>query len=481
MARIAFVQEEIRDRFGIMLLSACLKKAGHTVDVFISERSSDLDAEVLEFKPDILGFSTMTAGVAFALNTMRRLKSITGAFTIMGGPHPTFYPEIINEQGLDAICIGEGEGALVDLANAFDFGSSIYEIANLWVKSIHDASKIYKNELRSRTDINALPMFDRELYFNKYKELADAPTKKIFIAKGCPFDCSYCFNHSLKDMYKGKGKYLQFYTIDNLMAEIRYINEKWGMKWLQIITDTVNVDKDWFMEFMRRYKAEFDIKYICNVRIDRIDEEIVQMMKASGCDRVNYGVEHGTYWIRKDVFTRDMPDADILDGGRLFTKYGIRVQTANIIGVPHETVETAMSTVRMNRLLKPDIAQVFILQPYPRTQIYEYSRKEGFLPDGYQHSICGTGFQFGFDGTSDKMQLKLTDEKKLLRLFYLFNFMVQHPWTEHCYKLLLALPILRVYKAIYMWPTVKQYLKYEKSLRNKIKMVQKLCLTVIRG
>jgi len=473
LAKIAFIQEELRDRFGVMLLSACL--------VFVAEKSHDLVSEVKAFKPDILAFSTMTAGVPFALKTMRELKEATGAMTLMGGPHATFYPEIIGEKGIDAVCVGEGEGAIVDLANAIDRKESIYEIKNLWVKDRENPEKIYRNELRERTDINALPMFDRDLYFNKYKELAEAPTKKIFIAKGCPFDCSYCFNHSLKEMYKGKGKYLQFYTVDRVLDEIRFINEKWGMKWLQIITDTVNVDKSWFMEFMRRYKEEFNIKYICNVRIDRIDEEIVQMMKESGCDRVNYGIEHGDSEIRKNVLKRDMTDEEIIRGGELFTKYGMRVQTANIIGVPHETVETAMSTVRLNRKVKPDIAQVFILQPYPKTQIYEYSKNAGFLAPDYIHSVSGTGFQLSFDGSENKMQLKLEDEKKLVRLFYLFNFFVQHSWTDRIHKIILAVPFLRLYKMIYMYPIVKQHFKYGKGVREKLEVLKKFFCNILKG
>lgn len=481
MAKIAFIQEELRDRFGVMLLSACLGEHGHTRDVFVAEKTNDLVGDVKAFGPDVLAFSTMTAGVPFALETMKKLKEATGALTIMGGPHATFYPEIISEEGIDAVCIGEGEGAIVDIADAIDKKSSIREIKNLWVKDHENPGTIYKNELRERSDINELPIFDRALYFDKYKELAEAPTKKIFIAKGCPFDCSYCFNHSLKHMYKGKGKYLQFYTVDRVLDEIRLINEKWGMQWLQIITDTVNVDKEWFMEFMKRYKEEFDIRYICNVRIDRIDEEIVKMMKESGCDRVNYGIEHGNYEIRKNILKRDMTDEEIIRGGQLFNKYGMRVQTANIIGVPHETVETAMSTVRLNRMVKPDIAQIFILQPYPKTRIYDYAMEHGFLDNDFIYASAGNGFHFGFDGAEERMQLKLEDEKKLIRLFLLFDFFVHHQWTDKIHRLLLSLPLNRLYKMIYMFPMVKQYFKYGKGIRTKLKAIKTYAATLLKG
>lgn len=465
MARIAFVQEELRERFGIMILSAVLKDAGHTCEVFVKQRCDDITGDIRRFNPDIIGLSTMTAGLGYALALARKLKDGTGAFILMGGPHPTFYPEILGEKCLDGICLGEGEFALRELADAMDRKDDITGIRNLWIKA---GGSVHKNELRELVDVNKLPMCDRDIYFTKYPELKSVPTKRIFIARGCPFSCTYCFNHTLRKMYEGKGSYVRFLDVEKVISEIEHIRDSYGMKWLQIIADTVNINRNWFMKFLEEYKRRVSLPFLCNVRIDMVDEEMVKKMKEAGCDRVDYGVEHGDDIILKDVLKRNMTAKKIVEGGKLFNKYGIRVQTANIIAVPHETVETVMKTVEVNRQVKPEIAKCFILQPYPKTEVYSYSVKNGFLDDaGY--SGHGTGFQIDFDGSSETIPLKLKDSRKLVNLFYFFNTLVHFRWIEPLVKLLINLPPNRIFKLIYTFPVIKQDIKYSKSFKAKMR------------
>ncbi|OGV52408.1 MAG: hypothetical protein A2017_10855 [Lentisphaerae bacterium GWF2_44_16] len=480
MAKIVFVQEELRDRFGIMYLSAFLKRAGHEREIFIAQADADFKQAVIDSKPDVISFSTMTPGIAFALKWAEIFKHETSALILMGGPHPTFYPEVIENKCLDIICRGDGEIALPKLLDAINAGEDYYHIDNFWVKDRNDPSVIYKNDLCERMSIDEWPLPDWDLYFDKYEALRNAPTKKIMVAKGCPFDCSYCFNKTVKQLYTGKGKYLSFKNVDNVIEEIKAIRDRYGMKWLQIITDTVNVNRKWFIEFLTRYKQTFDIPFVCNVRIDHIDEEMVALMKEARCDRVNYGVEHGNYGVRRDILHRDIPDDVIIRAGELFTKYGIRVQTANIIGLPGETVELAMETVRLNRRLKPSIAQCFILQPYPRTEIYKYSVEHGFLDEGMFNS-AGTGFQVDFEGQSDSMPLKLEQEKELIKLFYLFDFMVKYPFLDRFLKLILGLPCNRLYKFIYVYPVLRQNIKYSGTLKDKLKGIMRLIKVFFRG
>ena len=480
MAKIAFVQEELRDRFGIMYLSAFLMRAGHEREVFIAQADADFKQSVIDYRPDVISFSTMTPGIGFALKWAEIFKRETTAIILMGGPHPTFYPEVLDNACLDMICRGDGEMVLPKLLDAIDAGEDYYHIDNFWVKDKNDPSKIYKNELCERISIDEWPQPDWALYFDKYEALRNAPTKKIMVGKGCPFDCTYCFNNTVKKMYKGKGVYLSFKSVDKVIEEIETIRDRYGMKWVQIITDTVNVNRKWFFEFLTRYKQTFDIPFMCNVRIDHIDEEMVALMKETRCDRVNYGVEHGNYAVRRDILRRDIPDEVIIKAGQLFNKYKIRVQTANIIGLPGETVESAMETVKLNRLLKPSIAQCFILQPYPRTEIYNYSVEHGFLDEGMFDS-AGTGFQVDFAGQSDSMPLKLEQEKELIKLFYLFDFMVKHPFYDHFLKMILMLPFKRLYKFIYVYPILRQNIKYSDKFRDKFKGLMRLIKVFFTG
>jgi radical SAM superfamily enzyme YgiQ (UPF0313 family) len=204
-------------------------------------------------------------------------------------------------------------------------------------------------------------------------------------------------------------------------------------------------------------------------------------MKEAGCDRVNYGIEHGSYEIRKNVLRRDMTDEVIIKAGRLFNKYNIRVQTANIIGVPHETVASVMRTIRLNRKVKPAIAQCFILQPYPGTEIYDYSQKHGFLKENYMYSQSGTGFQVGFEDLGENIQLELKDKKKLVKLYFLFNFLVKFRYMDPFVNILLNLPLIRLYKIIFVLPMIRQKIKFSTKWSDKLLAAKKLLHIIIKG
>jgi anaerobic magnesium-protoporphyrin IX monomethyl ester cyclase len=478
MARIAFIQEEQRTRFGIMILSAVLKSAGHQCEVFIDEKSEDLAGDVIQYRPDLISLSTMTPGITFALDMAKKLREKSDALIIMGGPHPTFYPEVIEEDCLDIICIGEGEGALRELADAIDAKSDFTGIQNLWVKK---DGTIHKNELRDLVDVESLPPYDRELYYTKFQELRDAPTKQVFITRGCPFSCTYCFNHSLKKMYRDKGSFVRYQSVGKAIAEIKDLNDRYGMKWLQIIGDTINTDKKWFTEFLTEYKKTFNMPFLLNVRVDLVDEDMVRLMKEAGCERVDYAIENGDEWIRRNILKRMMSNETIVTNGKLFNKYHIRVQTSNIIGVPHETIETVFRTIEVNRQVQPESAHCFILQPYPKTEINEYALKNGFLDEHYDYSKSTMGFQIDFGGSPDFIPLKMEHQREMVNLLHFFNCLIHHPWTEPVVRQLIKLPPNRFFKAIYIYPTIRQDIRFTNSWGRKCKSAGRFFRILIIG
>ena len=169
-----------------------------------------------------------------------------------------------------------------------------------------------------------------------------------------------------------------------------------------------------------------------------------------------------------------MTDQQIIKGGQLFNKYGIRVQTANIVGVPGETLETAMKTVEINRRFKPELARCFVLQPYPKTEIYDYALKNGYLERDFSFSSLGTGFQIGFDGSASGMTLKLKQHRELTNLYYFFNTLVHYRWLTPLVKLLIKLPPNKLFLFIHALPIVGIDVKYHKSWKRKMESIRGL-------
>jgi len=206
MVRIAFVQNVYMEYPGIMYLASLLKYKGNEVEVFIGGNIGHLANEIRNFNPDIVGFSCTTGIHQFALKIARAIKSCTKAITVFGGPHPTFFPEIIKEDVVDVVCMGEGEGALSDLADAVNRKIEIRKIFNCWIKQ---GSQIIKNDVRPLIeDLDSLPFPDRSIYYHKYPFMNRS--QKVFIAgRGCPYKCTYCFNQSMQRLYKGLRSFYQ--------------------------------------------------------------------------------------------------------------------------------------------------------------------------------------------------------------------------------------------------------------------------------
>ena len=119
-------------------LSAALKAADHKTGLLHLVKPVDekeLIQSISEQAPDMVGFSTMTNGFRHVKKMAVMLKRHFNFPIICGGVHPTLDPEgTIREEGIDMVCIGEGEGALVELCNKMERGEDITAIPNLWVK-----------------------------------------------------------------------------------------------------------------------------------------------------------------------------------------------------------------------------------------------------------------------------------------------------------------------------------------------------------
>jgi anaerobic magnesium-protoporphyrin IX monomethyl ester cyclase len=480
MAKFVFVQEEFRDRFGFMYLSAALKKAGHTCEVIINDATGDLIGEVQAAKADMIGLSTMTAGIAFATETGRRLKEATDTPILMGGAHPTFYPEVLSEDFVDAICVGEGESPVVEVADHLDAGADLSGILNIHAKVNGD---IVRGEMRTLVDPDEVPFPDWDLYFSKYPVLREEPTKRIYVVRGCPYDCSYCFNHTFKALSRGKGKYVRTGSVERVIQEMKFIKENNGehMRWLQIISDTLNVNRNWFMELMTRYRDEIAVPFLCTMRIDRLDEEMVALLKEAGCDRVDYAIETGNEEIRRNVLNRTMTNETITTAGRLFNKYDIRVQTANMIGIPHETPETILQTVRVNQSVRPEVAKVALFQPFDKTELRNYAMEHGFIEDESEQGTHNFEYRVLMDKNPLKVVLKLKDKHRILNMFYFFDWMVQHPRLEKLFVMLSHLPTNRFFKFLHAWRLVRLDLRYAGRFSTRALYLSRLMKILVTG
>jgi radical SAM superfamily enzyme YgiQ (UPF0313 family) len=244
MTKVLFVEKQVDyEPQGIMSMSSVLKQAGHDVQLAICAQDDPV-AIALEYQPDIVGFSTMTGSQRYYLDVNRKIREALGGkvHSIIGGPHPTFFPDLVYEEGVDSICIGEGEGPLLDLANALGNGKPRPDIFNLWMKI---DGEIVKNPVRPLIhDLSSLPMPDRSLVYDKHIYTRNSPIKHFMGSRGCPYQCTYCFNHAYYQIYKREKRGHQR-DVDHLCDEINWVATNYRLEQVIFLDDLFIIFQDW--------------------------------------------------------------------------------------------------------------------------------------------------------------------------------------------------------------------------------------------
>ncbi len=417
---------------GPMYISAVLKRAGHSVRLAAGKTFEDVRRDVEDFKPDVAAFPVMTGQHRWALGMGRQLKKACGLMTLYGGPHTTFFPEFIEEEGVDVICRGEGEDAVLELLDALDAGGDITGIGNLYVKS---GGKIFRNGIRNlRTDIDSYPFCDRELYAS-LRHAPDAGIKNVITSRGCVYKCTFCFEESMKNLYMNKGRYVRFRSVENVIGELREIKSGYEPRTIYFCDDVFGIDRKWTYDFLERYKREIGLEFICLVRADIVasDAEYAKRLFDAGCRIVFFGIETGSERIRNEVLKKQLSDAAIYKAAERLHGAGIKFRTYNILGLPDETFEDACETVRMNVRVKADYPWCSIFSPYPRTELARYAAEKGYLPAGFSPDDIPQSFFI------DSM-LNMKDIKKIENLHKFFQTAVLLPWTLPLVKLLSGFP-----------------------------------------
>jgi anaerobic magnesium-protoporphyrin IX monomethyl ester cyclase len=422
---------EYLEPLGLMTLASVLESQGHRCEFLDLAFERDVSREVRRIRPDVIAYSITTGRHSFYQQLNLALKKECNFISMFGGPHATFFPDFIQEEGVDVLCRGEGEGAILDLANALDSGAEIHSIPNLWVKS---GGEIHKNPVRPLiSDLDTLPFVSRNLV-NKYEHYRRLHRRMVLTGRGCPYRCTYCFNHSYNDFYKGNGRIVRKRSVGHVISELQAVREQNHPRRFQFVDDTFILDHEWCMEFCDRYEAEIRLPFIAYARVNLVNEEIVRRLKSAGCITILYAIESGNDRIRNEVLKRNLSREQIVGAAQLFRKHGLRTYAQNMVGLPDETMASAMDTLNLNIACKPDYSWCSIFQPYPMTDLWFYCKEKGYLTNEE------------FDETYYKKSiLNIPHRKYVARFHHLFPVVVSMPILRFVLPVLLRLPLTWLY------------------------------------
>jgi radical SAM superfamily enzyme YgiQ (UPF0313 family) len=423
---------------GIGYLAAVAKQAGHTVRLGVLLHD-DIVSIARSFSADIVGFTATTGFHRKYLELARALKrSDPERLVVMGGPHPTFFPEVLEENdSVDAICRGEGEEAFVEFLDALDRSADHTRIRNFWVRS--SGSTIVRNDLRPWIkNLDTLPFPDRSLYA-PYGSVMTFKTPFVMAGRGCPYRCSYCFNHAYNKLYDFETRVVRRRSVDNVIEELLELQRTYPVELVVFQDDIFILDDDWILEFARKYRDEIGLPFHCHFRANLVTQSTVHALADAGCISIKMAIESADEHIRNDVLKRGMSTEQILQAAHLVKEAGIVLVTQNILGNPGETIDQAFATLDLNLRCKPSYAFATLLQPYPRTEIGEFARAKGLLEAGHG--------ALDHESFFDRSILSIDHRGRMERIRMLFPLAVEWPLIRRLLPFLSRLPLNPLYAA----------------------------------
>ncbi len=368
---------------GLGFLSTYLKKRGYTVQILDCDlkkiapsnfsRSVDID------KYRVIGFQLFTLDMKKVKHYLEVIKKHNNRIiTIVGGPQPASDPINTLEylHYADYAVYGEGESSLSDFLNALnnktiDDPLVMGKIQNLVWKNNGE----YRiNPLQFEADLDEIgpPDWD-EIGLKNYDTAVHGffskrlPTCPIIVTRGCPYKCKFCGARNITG-YKVRTR-----DPIKVIEEIKLLKYKYGILEFQIVDDNFTANRKIAMFFCRALIDEkLNMPWSCpnGIRLDTLDDELLELMQRSGCYEVAVGIESGSQRVL-DEMNKGITLELIRQKVNLVNKHGINVVGFIMVGYPSETAETIEASRRLALELSLVRVSLTRFAPFPGTPIAE--------------------------------------------------------------------------------------------------------------
>ncbi len=434
ISREGALNNEASPAIGLAYIAGYLLKKGHKVEI-VDGTAADLGIvrplkeypgfqiqgieldELVESIPadaDVIGFSSMFSCEWVLLKDLitRVRERFPLQLLVGGGEHFTALSEysLRDCPALDVIVKGEGEYTMLELIEAWSRGdySEVDGICYLDA----DGSLRDNGGLPRISDIDSIPWpYWPEGYLERFWEagksygISSERDMPMLGSRGCPYKCKFC---SSPQMWM--TRYV-LRDIDDLIAEIKYCKEKYQITSFQFYDLTVFTKKSWTLEFCRRLKKEdlgLSWSLPSGTRSEVLDEEILTLLRDTGCRYMAYAPESGSPRSLK-MIDKKVDLGKMVASLKTAVQLGLIVRTNLIIGFPHETRSDVLQTLWFGlKMAALGVEEVpfFIFSSYPGTAIFKQLQSEGkvTLNDAYFMSLVSFNGKFNFlkpQGTSN--------------------------------------------------------------------------------
>ena len=431
-----------------MLKGYLMERTNHTasiVDLVYHRKKwkTYLLKRIREEQPDLLGVSVLSFNYPEALEIARLVKKYFDIPIIFGGVHVILSPqEVLLNDEVDMVCTGEGEEVVAEL---LDRQLDCSTVKGVWYKQ---KGKVIKNDARQLIeDLDHLPFPDFEDFNLPRYFISNHSHLPIMASRGCPYSCTYCSNHALRKILK--GKYVRFRSVDNVMKEIQTRIDhykKHEFKYLYFFDDTFILDKNFIHEFCTKFIEKGfhrTLQWTANVRANLVTNEVISAMKKAGCYEVRMGVESGNDFILNKVYHRNMTKNQLHQAFKIIKKHGLQLRLDFIYGAPFETVEMMEESFEFAQQSQGDRIFFSRLYPFPGTAIKKICENE---------QVISEDLKFGEKGMPAVDRTKYTDQDDIQRFAHKITW-----WQMKRY----LIEGFRVKKLKFFWDVVAFLLYYK--------------------
>ena len=371
---------------GLSFISSVLQSAGHRTQLLVvtTDTPDAVLRETLDkFQPGLVGFTAVYTEYDFARKVAHKMRALQpDLFLIAGGVHVSLNPEETLPDGWDAICLGEGEYPMLELADRLEAKQPYHNIKNLWFTT---RDVIIKNSCRPfLEELATLPLSDRAMWDPWCESQPERIT--ILLGRGCPFECSYCCNHALKHI--SPGQYVRIRPAAHVMSEVIELTRRYpSLTSIRFEIETAGVHEGVVVELAERLRVfnesrAVPLRFDMNLRLVPKHDfaPLCRALKAANFTRIDIGLESGSERVRRDLLRRNYSNREVRAAVQAIRRAGLGVHIYVLIGIPGERAEEFQETVALLWEVQPDTIGSYIVFPYPGTEMFNRARQAGLLP-----------------------------------------------------------------------------------------------------
>ena len=403
---------------GIMSIAAVLEQNGiavEIIDCYADPAPHEAVVEkILAKQPDIVGFSCTTSSFTEGYRVAELLKQRRpDIFTVVGGAHACTIgaPLLDSFPAIDYLVIGEGEQTMLELAQSGC--RNVEVIPGIACRKNGVGTLTVQRELIADLDCLPFPAYHLLPEFPKRYTLPlfsfpTAPNTSIISSRGCPYSCSYCDRSVF-------ARGFRFNSPEYIIEHVAMLNRTYGIRHVFFYDDLFTFDRQRVKRFCELKKQkQLRVTYNCIARLEHVDQELLTLLKDSGCWQVNFGIESGD----PDVVRKHRKFFGLDEVGRklqMVKEAGMRVKGLFMIGLPGEDEAAIRRTIEYALSLPLEEINVTKFTPFPGAPVYKTIREQGEFDENWPLMNC-MNFVFVPHGMTKAQLEKLYDE--FIRRFY---------------------------------------------------------------